>query len=203
MNRFYALIVLLLLAAAVAFNHDQVAEGQVQGSDRRGVQQQGSDQRGSVQQGSDQRGSAPKQQQAPFEDRFWNYLTRGKVPYRRWNSWPGKTEMYAGQSPHGAFLRMYANSKAVQNTNKPGDGSVIVKENYADDKKTLTSVTVMYKTKGYDPQHGDWYWVKYSPDGSVARTPPNKGSQLIKGRFASCIQCHASADGGDFVYAND
>ena len=54
-----------------------------------------------------------------------------------------------------------------------------------------------------NPEHGDWFWVKYLPDGSVARTPADKGNKPIKGRFASCIECHASADGDDYVFAND
>jgi len=61
----------------------------------------------------------------------------------------------------------------------------------------------MYRSKGYDPDNNDWYYVKYQPDGTVAMTPPEKGNQPIQGRFQSCIECHSSADGGDFVFAND
>jgi hypothetical protein len=61
----------------------------------------------------------------------------------------------------------------------------------------------MYEAKGYDAQYGDWYWVKYNLDGSVARTPREKGGQPIRGLFASCIQCHDSAAGDDFVFTND
>jgi len=25
--------------------------------------------------------------------------------------------------------------------------------------------TVMYKVEGYNPDAGDWFWVKYSPQG--------------------------------------
>ena len=82
-------------------------------------------------------------------------------------------------------------------------GSILVKENYGKDGKTLMAVTVMYHSKGYDPQHHDWYWIKYMPDGKVAKTPPDKGSRPIYGRFASCINCHGDAEGGDYSYAND
>ena len=195
-RRFFFLMTVTLFTI-FSLGSDKPAEGQVRGSDSRGsTTQQGSDTTG-----SDQRGPAGRQ--APFEAQFWNYLTRGKVPYRQWRSWPDKTGLYAGQSPHGAFLRMYINSKAAANTDQLADGSILVKENFGQDKRTLMAVTVMYKAKGYDAQHGDWYWVKYNPDGSVARTPREKGDKPIRGRFASCIQCHDSAAGDDFVFAND
>lgn len=156
---------------------------------------------GSASRGSGTQGST--QRQPTFEQNFWSYLTRAKVPYRQWRSWPGKAGLYEGQSPHGAHLKMYINSKAAADTDKLADGSVIVKENYGQDKRTLMAITVMYKAPGYNPRQNNWYWVKYNPDGSVARTPAEKGNQPIKGRFASCINCHADADGGDLVYAND
>ena len=38
------------------------------------------------------------------------------------------------------------------------------------------AVTVMYRTKGYNPEGGDWYWAKYNPDGTIAQMPPEMGS---------------------------
>ena len=83
------------------------------------------------------------------------------------------------------------------------NGSIIVKENYGQDKETLMAITVMYRTAGFDPQNNDWYWIKFNPDGSVARTPDAEGGKPIAGRFASCIECHRSAGGGDLTFAND
>jgi hypothetical protein len=68
------------------------------------------------------------------------------------------------------------------------DGAIIVKENYSADKK-LGALTVMYKVKGYNPQAGDWFWVKYLPDGKVA----------VEGKVDACINCHASAKANDYV----
>jgi hypothetical protein len=31
----------------------------------------------------------------------------------------------------------------------------------------LKAITVMYKIKDYNPADGDWFWVKYSPDGKA------------------------------------
>ena len=55
----------------------------------------------------------------------------------------------------------------------------------------------------YNPKAGDWYWIKYNPDGKTARTPKEKGSKPIAGRFQSCIKCHGGADGDDLLFFND
>lgn len=137
-----------------------------------------------------------------FEAKFWNYLQ--DTHYTNWAPAPGQKEgHYPGQSPHGAFLKMYLNRKAIANPKNMPHGSIIVKENFGKDGKTLMAVTVMYRVEGYDPQNNDWYWVKYKPDGSVALTPPDKGSKRIAGRFKSCIECHSGSDGNDFAFFND
>lgn len=137
-----------------------------------------------------------------FESRFWRWLQSAQ--YKNWAPQPGKTgDIYEGQSPHGAFLKVYMNRTAAGKPNEMPHGSILVKENYGKDKKTLMAVTVMYRAKGYDKDHKDWYWVKYMPDGTVAKTPPEKGSKPIAGRFPSCIACHEGADGDDYSFAND
>ncbi len=60
------------------------------------------------------------------------------------------------------------------------DGAIIVKENYGKDKKTLMAVTPMYKVKGYNPEGGDWFWVKYGAGGKI----------LAAGQPKGCIECH-------------
>ena len=138
----------------------------------------------------------------PFSVRFWEYLVRQK--YKNWSPWPGKSAgFYDGESPHGAFLKIYANRKAAGSPDALPHGSIVIKENYAEDKATLLAITVMYRSKGFDKDTNDWYWVKYNTDGSVARTPPEKGNRLIAGRWNSCINCHNAADGADYVFAND
>lgn len=140
-------------------------------------------------------------QKETFESRLWGYLTRAK--YRNWAPVPGKSdEMYEGQSPHGAFLKMYLNRKAAGNAKTLPVGSIVIKENYTP-TKALAAITVMYRNKGYNPQGGDWYWVKYNPDGSVAAKPTENGSMRLAGRVGGCIDCHSGADGGDFAFFND
>jgi len=152
--------------------------------------------------GSRARGGQSFGRPLSFEEKLWNYLKN--VHYTNWAPAQGQNGgYYPGESPHGAFLKMYLNRTAAGEPKTLPYGSMIIKENYAPDQQTLMAVTVMYRSKGYDAEHFDWYWVKYNPDGSVARTPPEKGSAMIAGRFKSCIECHSGANGDDFVFAND
>lgn len=151
---------------------------------------------------SGSRGSGSRIVEPTFESKFWDYLR--KVQYENWAPGPGQgLDFYPGKSPHGAHLKMYLNRVAAADPGKFPYGSIIVKENYDKDKK-LAAITVMYRpVKGYDPDHNDWYWVKYNPDGTVARTPATEGSTPIAGKVKGCIDCHSSAKGGDYYFAND
>lgn len=123
--------------------------------------------------------------------KFWSYIT-GEKGYAGWGFWPGHTEMYPGKSPHGAFLKLYANPVALKaaREGKPlPDGSILVKENYGEDKKTLKAITPMYKKEGYNPEAGDWFWAKYGPDGEV----------MAAGKVESCINCHKAAT-DDYIF---
>ena len=66
-------------------------------------------------------------------------------------------------------------------------GVLIIKSNYGGEKepkqvmenpaKFLKAVTIMFrKEPGYDPGKGDWFYVKYSPQGKVLKNP--KGVSL-------------------------
>ncbi len=128
----------------------------------------------------------------PDGEALWNYITETN-PYLGWGYWPGHTEIYPGQSPHGAYLKLYANSlalKAAREGKPMPDGAILVKENYGKDKKTLMAVTPMYKVQGYNPDGGDWFWAKYGPDGKV----------MTAGKVASCIECHRAGKAGNFIF---
>lgn len=143
-------------------------------------------------------GSVTRTVERTYEDKFWDWLKSSK--FRNWAPAPGQgLEAYPGQSPHGAFLKMYMNRSAAAFPGKPPHGSVIVKENYTEDGKTLAALTVMYRVKGYDPDNGDWYYMKFNGDGTVATA----NGVRLGGKVKSCIDCHAGAGGGDFVFFND
>lgn len=116
----------------------------------------------------------------------------GLEPYKKWQTWPGKGEMYKGTEPHGSLLTTYVNDKAfksISNMKGMANNSIIVKENYAPNKK-LVAVTAMYKVSGYDPENGDWFWVKYDADFNV----------LEEGKVKGCLACHGTEKDNDFIF---
>ncbi|HSQ79352.1 MAG TPA: cytochrome P460 family protein [Candidatus Bathyarchaeia archaeon] len=123
---------------------------------------------------------------------LYNYITKVS-PYQKWALWPGHEAMHPGQSPHGAFLKIYVNKPAheaiVKKMKVMPDGAIIVKENYAEDKKTLVALTPMYKVKGFDPEAGDWFWAEYGP----------KGEMMASGKVQACIDCHAKVKATDYL----
>jgi len=125
--------------------------------------------------------------------KVWTYVTETN-PYLGWGFWPGYTEIYPGKSPHGAFLKLYANSvalKAAREGKIMPPGAIIIKENYGKDKKTLMAVTPMYRIKGYNPDGGDWFWAKYEPSGKV----------LKSGKVKGCIDCHTMQKSNDWLFS--
>jgi len=131
-------------------------------------------------------------------DRLWAYMQ--KVEYQEsYSPWPGKPVDYIpGRSPHGKRLKLYVNRTVVENPHDPGYESIIIKENH-NEQKTLESITVMYRVKGFDAENKDWFWAKYLPDGTLAK----KDEVPLAGKVNGCISCHSSAGGGDYIFIND
>ncbi len=113
--------------------------------------------------------------------------------YRKWSLFPGKEALYKGQHPHGAYLTTYVSPavlKSIQDKRAQlPDGAIIVKENYSPEKE-LAAVTVMYKRTGYNPESGDWYWLKYAPDKVI----------LAEGKVDGCINCHRAVQNNEWVF---
>lgn len=110
--------------------------------------------------------------------------------YQEWDNFPDHQGIQPGKAPHGPLHEVFVNDVALDNLGVPlPAGSVIVKENYTPEKK-LAAVTVMVKVEGYNPEAGDWYWVKYAPDG----TPDKFGMP------AGCINCHGANAANDWVW---
>jgi hypothetical protein len=153
------------------------------------------------------RASPPRETRPPtpeeFHVGFWKYLNRTESPYKKWAGLPGKSGMQKGEDPHGEFTKTYLNKVVADDFDRLPLGAIVVTENYEKDKKTLKDITVMYRSKGADPKHNDWYWLKYLPNGSIARTSEKEGKKPIAGKVASCIDCHTKAGGSDFLFSND
>ena len=184
----------------------------------------------SAQQSKDRSGTS--QSTPGFESQFWNYLLSNN--YKHWSPVPGKTtdlspvEISSNHISHGPLLKTYMNRTAASNPKSPPVGSVIIMENYRTDK-SLKSISVMYKSEGFNPIANDWYWVDYNPDGSVSKTAESDSSKddavaiddnnvqqtfassktsptattRLMGRAESCIQCHQQSGNDDLVFFND
>jgi hypothetical protein len=125
-------------------------------------------------------------------DAFWKYITKTN-PYTEWELWPGKDGIYKGTHPHGAYLKLFANEtalKAARAGKEMPPGSIIVKENYGKDAKTLMAVTPMYKIEGYDPENDNWFWAKYEADGTVEKA----------GKVEGCIKCHGKVRDQNWIF---
>jgi len=121
----------------------------------------------------------------------WNRI-ENEANWDSYGHWPGLDGLLPGQSPHGKFHEIYVNAPLL--TALPiadriaPDGSIIVKENFDADKQPLNE-SVMVKVKGYDPEHGDWFWASFDPDGKVQ----------VAGKVASCIACHEGMKANDYI----
>ena len=136
---------------------------------------------------------------------LWTYITETDS-YQQWKPYPakGKEGLYAAlergrtpaMNPHGAYMKFFSNEIALRGAQQDGgqpmpEGTILVMENYDKDKKTLLSVTVMYKIKEFDPEHGDWFWGIYAPDGKAGDS----------GKVKSCTDCHVLKKSHDWIFA--
>ena len=94
---------------------------------------------------------------------------------------------------HGNFVQVWLNQEALPSFEDSTSadlpyGSISVKEGYSSsDGLNVNTITVMKKIEGFDPDHGDWFWASFDPNGDV-----NKA-----GSISSCYNCHAS--GTDYI----
>ena len=123
------------------------------------------------------------------------------------------TRPYTGAPPHGMILELMEKTVTIDGVSGP----LVVKKNYGgngltvndvigDPNKYLKAVTIQFKREeGYDSENKNWFYGKYSPDGSLQSNP--KGMKLAgrvaKGAPTGCIACHKAAPGGDFIFNHD
>ncbi len=129
----------------------------------------------------------------PNAKELWNYITKVS-PYQEWSFWPDHQGMQPGRAPHGPFHKVYVNDILLNSPAPPVQyGSIEVKESYNKAKK-LVAITVQYKVKkGYNPNDGDWFWVKYSL----------KGKGKPAGKVKGCIECHGTRVKNDFILVHE
>ncbi|MGD9123813.1 MAG: cytochrome P460 family protein [Desulfarculaceae bacterium] len=119
---------------------------------------------------------------------IWTYITKTS-PYAKWKVWPDYAGMQKARSPHGAQNKVFVNPIGFGAKKPPMPyGTIQVKESFNKGGKLL-NIAIMYKSKGYNPAAGDWFWALYSPSGEVLRAGKHKG----------CIGCHGVKADNDYV----
>jgi len=130
-----------------------------------------------------------------------------KMEAKDLNSIPAN--LYVGGPPHGSVrevLEAVIDGKRVIVKRNFGGEGVSVESVGQNRAAFLKAVTVMAKREaGYDPENGDWFWVKYKPNGNLHTNA--KGMKLAgrvaKGMDKGCIACHQSASGNDLVFLHN
>lgn len=122
---------------------------------------------------------------------LWQYISK-TLPYTQWQTWEETAGIQPANPPHGPLRRIYVNEPALHAA-KPAfpEGAIIIKENLST-KEELTSLSVMYKVKGFNPSGRDWFWVRYSPAGKVEAVGKPRG----------CVGCHSSRAFNDYVFVH-
>ena len=134
-----------------------------------------------------------------FHDTFWRYLVKKDAAYNTWKALEHEPPKDEVENPHSIVSRTYANDVATKDSVNLPLGSILVREDY-DDKLKRQSVSVLYRVKDYDKEHGNWYYLRFTETGTVMK---GQDSKPLAGKVASCIACHAKAGGKDFVFSND
>ena len=137
-----------------------------------------------------------------YAKELWSVLANGKVVGKDAN--PPKPSK--SQDPHGplssttyteAVVKGHRGKLAVQHNYRFAGGSVA--DVVAKSTKHVSSVDVMFKREaGYDPDHNDWFWVKYDPSGNP--TKGSDGASQVGQVVSPCVDCHAEQKGQDFLF---
>ena len=119
---------------------------------------------------------------------------------------------YVGTDPHGMMLETFYSTATIDGHT----GDLIVKHNYGPEgvsedevltnpAQHLGATTVMFRREaGFDSDNYDWFWSKFTPDGSLEINPMGMAlaGRIAKGTDQGCIACHSSAE-GDMVFTSD
>ncbi len=123
---------------------------------------------------------------------LWKYITETD-PYTKWGQWPDFAGVVKSNSPHGPFVRVFVNKTGLAMTKPPAPRGMIEVKEGLDKNNKIRNITVQYKVgQDYNPEGGDWFWAKYSPQGKVDAA----------GKLSGCIRCHKGRGDNDYITAH-
>ena len=103
-----------------------------------------------------------------FYTSFWRFIVKRGAAYNTWKVLTRAQTDDGIENPHNAISKTYVDKVGAADTATLPNESILVREDY-DREKNRQSISVMYRVKDYDKDHGNWYWIKYLENGSVAR----------------------------------
>lgn len=109
-----------------------------------------------------------------------------------WALFPGTEPRMPGADPHGTTLTTYVNETA-RDSIEAGEvplayDSILVKDNFSGEGNVV-STTMMFRSEGFNPEAGDWFWMKWQPDQTIDAA----------GMLGTCQNCHEMAPGESYV----
>ena len=123
---------------------------------------------------------------------------KNQFTFPRWQNLHKLNTIALPSADHNAWFDIYVNAIAkkayVEKLNLLPVGSIILKPLYPDEQRSETAkLTIMLKMgKGYDTQHGDWWYGVYDETGM---------EEYNQGKIQACIKCHAKAKETDYMFS--
>ena len=133
--------------------------------------------------------AADSEMPGPDAAALWKYITETD-PYTKWGQWSDFAGIQKSRSPHGPRVRVFVNKIGLEMTAPPAPYGMIEVKEALNNIDGIKNITVQYKvSEGYNPKGGDWFWVKYSPEGRVDAA----------GKVKGCIKCHRGKGTNDYI----
>lgn len=127
-----------------------------------------------------------------------NHDDKNQFTFPRWKSLHKLNTEALVSVDHNAWFDIYLNTIAKKaylgKLSLLPIGSIILKPLYPDEQRSETSkLTIMLKMeKGYDPEHGDWWYGVYDETGMEGYS---------RGKIQTCIKCHTQAKKTDYMFS--
>ncbi len=123
---------------------------------------------------------------------------QNKFTFPHWKNLYKLNTVALPSADHNAWFDIYINTLAkkayVEKLSLLPVGSIVLKPLYPDEQRSeIAKLTIMIKMeKGYDTEHGDWWYGVYDETGMEG---------YYQGKIQSCIKCHTQAKETDYMFS--
>ena len=123
---------------------------------------------------------------------------RNQFTFPHWKNLHKLNTVALASADHNAWVDIYVNRLAkrayVEKLSLFPVGSIVLKPIYPDPERSeIAKLTIMMKMKkGYDTEHGDWWYGVYDETGMEG---------WYQGKIKSCIKCHKKGRETDYMFS--